>query len=291
MPPLWQRRSAIKFYRILALSWHWLLAGAWKIREKLNLPFTVSVGQGKSIRLFPVGQIARCLYCESYEADERTLVARSLKVGMTMIDIGANIGLYSLIADKLVGPSGVILSIEPSEETFQRLLNNQRLNNASRVKPLKTALGASDDQSMLLVRETGKLDGEKFVAACQPDIALEADIENVSVVTLDTLCRRNGITQVDFIKMDVEGGEYAVLQGARDLLASNPHLLMVFEHTRPLSERAGHRPDAIPKMLAEFGFRLYGWDAQAKDWTTSYDFILTHGNAWATTNPESLPRV
>ena len=278
-------------YRILALGWHWLLAGAWNIREKLNLPFAVSVGQGKSIRLFPVGQIARCLYCESYEADERALVARSLKEGMTVIDIGANIGLYSLIADMLVGPSGTVWSIEPSEETFQRLLNNRRLNNTSRVKPLKTALGASDDQSILLVREVGKLDGERFLATDEPGIALEADAENVSLVTLDTLCRRNGIDRVDFIKMDVEGGEYAVLQGARQLLASNPHLLMVFEHTRPLSERAGHRPEVIPKLLAEFGFRLYGWDARAKAWTTSYDFILTHGNAWATTNPESLPRV
>jgi len=275
--------------RLLGKPYRLWVRFTFRLKHKLRRPVVVRVPGADSICLHSEGQIASCIHAGSYEDFERDLVARHLRQGMTFIDIGANAGLYSLIAEKIVGPAGRVWAFEPSRDSYERLRRNLDLNLATRVKTVKLALSCKDDESLILLREKGQLDGERYLAPRNSPPADPADTENVTTITLDSFCRREGIGSVDFIKMDVEGGEYDVLRGARDTLSANPSLVMVFEHTREGCSRAGSTPVAIAELLAQHGFHLYAPDPKRKIWDSDHDYILSQGNAWAAANSASLP--
>ena len=220
---------------------------------------------------------------------ERRLVSRYLKPGMTVLDIGANVGLYSLLAERLVGSAGRVWAIEPAEDSYGRLLKNLALNGAGGVTAVKVALSAKNDHFATLLREEGFLDGERYLLPEGAKAIHAADTERVPTLTLDVFCQRQGIGQVDFIKMDIEGGEYEVLQGAGAILTANPGLVMLFEHTREGCARAGTTPQAITQLLAEYGFHLYAWNRKNRSWDSDHDYILGQGNAWAARSSASLP--
>ena len=127
--------------------------------EKSGKAITCHFSTGFDIRLFAKGQIAECLYMHSYEYDEIELVINHVKAGMNVIDIGANIGLYSIISDRLVGVEGHVWAFEPSTETHNRLLANLALNEASSVEPIKIALSDVVDSELTLKRDPGHMDG------------------------------------------------------------------------------------------------------------------------------------
>ena len=275
--------------RFLVTLYRYYLELAYAVKERFLWPVHVSLGGGLRIRLHPKGQIARCLHDGSYEAIECRLVARHLQPGMVVIDIGANIGLYSLIADRLVRPTGRVWAIEPSQDSHERLRDNLKLNSADRVTTVKVALSAKDDESAVLLRERGQLDGERYLLPDGRAVENPADTESVPTISLDTFCKRRDIRVVNFIKMDVEGGEHEVFRGARETLAANPELIMVFEHTREGCARAGTTPQAIVQLLAEHGLSLYAWNSEKNIWDSNHDYILSQGNAWATANRAKLP--
>lgn len=275
--------------RVLAIPWRLYWALTYAFKRRFGLPVSVSIDSRTRVRLLPEGQIARCLHGGSYEIVERRIVSRYLKRGMTVIDIGANVGLYSLIAERLVSPTGSVWAIEPSRDSYDRLLRNLELNGAGRVTPVKVALSSKDDHSAVLLRDRGHLDGERYLLPDGGKVEDPADTECVSTISLDTFCKRRGIWTVDFIKMDVEGGEYEVIRGASKILAANPGLVMVFEHTREGCVRAGSTPQAIAELLAEHGFHLYAWDREKKIWDSNHDYVLSQSNAWAAASSTKLP--
>jgi FkbM family methyltransferase len=265
------------------------LYGTLGVRRRLGMPVVVAVGSELRIRLLPEGQIAELAHTAGYENLECRLVSRLLSPGMTVIDIGANVGLYSIIAAKRVAPGGRVWAIEPSSETYARLLANLELNAVQVVTPVRLALSTKDDGSATLLRQAGHADGERFLQPGSGNSISVADAETVATLSLDTFCARSGIARVDFIKMDVEGGEYDVFRGSQSVLRTNPDLVMVFEHTREGCARAGRDPEEIRGMLKEFGLSLYGWDDRRKTWESDFSFILDTGNAWATADKSRLP--
>jgi FkbM family methyltransferase len=275
--------------RLLGKAYRRYLASTYALKVKFRRPVLVWVNRKTRVRLLAEGQIARYLHDGNYEGVERRLVSRYLKRGMTVIDIGANVGLYSLIAEKLVSPGGSVWAVEPSLDSYDRLLRNLKLNKARLVTAVKVALSAKDDRSAILLRETGHQDGERYLLPDGWKVESPADTEEVPTISLDTLCKRRGIRSVDFIKMDVEGGEYEVLRGATETLTANPGMVMVFEHTREGCARAGSTPQAIAQLLAQHGFHLFAWDRRKKHWESNHDYILSEGNAWAAASSAVLP--
>jgi FkbM family methyltransferase len=155
---------------------------------------------------------------------------------ITVIDIGSNIGYYAVLESKLVGARGRVIAVEPNPTAFSYLLRNIKLNKLTNVVAIKKAIGATDDTAkMLIKRETN------WSRILQTDEGFRVgtrDIIRVETVTLDTLVKQLGLKSVDLIRMDVEGFEYYVIKGSKnviekylpDILMEIHPYLMVGEH-------------------------------------------------------------
>lgn len=151
--------------------------------------------------------------------EERSLVAQHVRTGMTVVDIGANIGYYALLLRSLVGSSGSVVCIEPSPENLPELHRQIEANGFENIEVRECAVGRK--QSTLGVR-TGINAG----------MVEDGDgIASVNVFALSELLR----SAPDFIKIDVDGFEMNVLVGSHSVLVkSQPTLLLeVHPHLLP----------------------------------------------------------
>jgi FkbM family methyltransferase len=162
-----------------------------------------------------------------FERGEQAFVAEFLQPGMTAVDIGANRGLYSLISAFKVGESGRsgrVLAFEPSAREIKKLKQHIRLNRCRNISVFDCALGESEGTADLYV--VGGMD-----TGCnslrQPDIKSPVRMIRVPVKTLDQVLSEQSISSVDFMKLDIEGGEFAALKGATRLLeGSHPPVIL-----------------------------------------------------------------
>jgi len=269
--------------------------------RKNGSSFRCSVaGSDITFYLHPHGQIAEAFYTQEYEQTELALVTAGLRRGMNVIDVGANIGLYSIVADKLITPGGRVWSFEPSSETFECLVKNISLNNAESVIPVKMGLADTNGDIATLRRDPGFGDGERYLSSRQSDSRYRdsrsnkdsGDSEVVQITTLDHYVYTESVdmSHVDFIKMDVEGGEYDVLLGAQRVLVSNPNIVMMFEFSPVLCALAGHTQQDVYRFLSELDFQLYAWNRKQQTWDSDKALWLTAGNIWACRNKDLLPR-
>jgi FkbM family methyltransferase len=267
-------------------------------KEKINTPIKLDYKKGQlSVRLYPKGQIAKPLYTNQYEQSEINLVIDFLKPGMNVLDIGANIGLYSLIAEKIVSPSGTIWAFEPSTENFDRLKANLTLNKVLKVNPVQLALADIEDEMIVLLRDRGFGDGERYLALQQGPkytrntaVNDSGDIERVRVTTLDSFLYKEIKTpKIDFIKIDIEGGELRVFRGASRTLAENPDIMIFFECAPLCCQRAGNTTEEVFQYLRTFGFEIYAMNKSSRKWESNHELISTVGNLWACRHKEMLP--
>jgi FkbM family methyltransferase len=188
-----------------------------------------------------------------FEAAELAFVERFLRPGMTVLDLGAHYGLYTLLASKRVGRGGQVFAFEPSPRERKGLRLHLWLNRCKNVIVRESALGDEATESALYVVED-------WAAGCNslrpPAIPGETFTITVQVVKLDDWLAEQKINRVDFIKLDVEGGELAVLKGAAQLLERHPRPLIMAEvqdvRTRPWGYRARD-------ILDHLGARGYHW--------------------------------
>jgi FkbM family methyltransferase len=266
--------------------------------EKTNKPITFTLPRGVKIDLYPQGQIAELLYLSKFEYPELEMVIGFLKPGMNVIDIGANVGLYSIVADKMIGKSGKIWAFEPSHETNKRLMANLSLNNVSIISVEKMALADVVDAELTLKRDPGYRDGDRYLSTRKKDnqtvdsVSTDVgDTETVKVTTLDHYIYeiKDVKSPIDFLKMDIEGGEFSVFKGANKVLENNPDILLMFECTTQGCECNGHKVDDVFEYLRTFGFQIYCWDAIKRTWDDSAEATRVAGNLWACRNKEKLP--
>jgi FkbM family methyltransferase len=215
----------------------------WIRTTSVPLPFRLPF---KSWWLLRNNQISAYLLNGNYEDATSQFVQRYLQPGMVMLDIGANQGFFSLMASRLIGASGRIVAFEPSPRDRGYLKQHLRLNRCHNVEMVACALGESDGTADLHV-----VDGTE--TGCNslrpPDIAQPTRVVTVPVRRLDDVLRSSGVAKVDFIKIDVEGAELSVLQGATELLTRSPRPVILAEaediRTKPWGYRAA---DILSKL-------------------------------------------
>lgn len=144
-----------------------------------------------------------------YENSVKALIKRKLKKGMVFIDLGAHIGLYTLLASKLVGSNGLVVALEPHPENFAFLLINLKLNHCYNVIALNYAAYNDDKFVKLYVSSVSGWHSLKVK---------EGYHITVQARRIDTILNELAIRKVDFMKIDVEGAEYEVLEGAINTL-------------------------------------------------------------------------
>lgn len=194
------------------------------------------------------------------ETFEARLLERLLRPGMTVFDVGANHGLFSLEAAHLIGPSGRVHAFEPAPSTRDLLRRNLEGNDATRVvRIVPSAVGGAPGTARLRIHRD--LSGLNTLAGS--DIVwnhqrLRADdLVDVPVTTLDDHAEAERIERIDFLKIDVEGFELAVLRGASRLLSEQRVGWIMVEVGDVTCANARVDPADIPRLLDEHGYLLH----------------------------------
>ncbi len=216
---------------------------------------------GLRIYLYPGNETSRAIFLTGYyEPNEFYWLEKILKAGMTFIDVGANIGLYTLFAAKRVGPYGVVIAIEPSSREFARLKAHVELNRLSNVHLLQAAVSSCPGEADLLVA-TEEQSGHNTLGGFGYDSVRPQGKERVRVERLDDIVQQIGLQQVDVIKMDVEGAEFLVLQGATQTLRLFHPIVLMELSDRTLRHQGCHSGQ-IWEFLTQEGYRIYGFNEQ-----------------------------
>jgi FkbM family methyltransferase len=169
----------------------------------------------------------------------------SIKAGMTVIDVGAHIGYFALLAAKLVGDEGCVCAVEPSIENLEFLRTNISNNGFCNIAVHPYAAGR--DNRTRAFQLTGSSDSHGFYA--HPNTATVKTV-NVEQRQLDAIV--NG--RVDAIKIDVEGAELEVLEGMSGILNRNKNLILWAEWFPAGMRSAGREPTELPEALQRLGF-------------------------------------
>ena len=204
------------------------------LRRAYELALTVQTGgQGLACTL-PGGETVRVLprYAGlTWNPDEYRAFRDAARPGMVALDVGANVGSYTMLLGRWAGPSGRVFSFEPAPRLFKGLSRHVRLNHLdATVTPVCSAVGARSTMGRLLVAGTA---GESRLAGASEG----GDTMAVAVTSIDDFCAREGV-RPDFIKIDVEGAELDVLRGARRVIAERRGALALFVEMHPSIWRA-----------------------------------------------------
>ena len=185
--------------------------------------------------------------------NEWLLVNRFLKKGMTVIDIGAHHGFYTLLASTKVGVDGKVISFEPSPKEREKLKYHLILNNCSNVSVEGYALGKYNGETKFFIAN-GRDSG--FSSLRRPKINGQIRTIYVPIKTLDKYLQSRNIKKVDFIKIDVEGAELEVLEGAKNLLKRYPRPFILCEVSDKRTNAWNYKAKEIIMLLLNYNFTL-----------------------------------
>ncbi len=195
--------------------------------------------------------ICASIKAKAYEPHTVAAFKRILRPGMSVIDIGANVGFLTLTAAALVGPSGSVLAVEPNPMNVKLMEASRRLNGFAQIKILPVAAGR--EAGMLALRT----DGSNGTTTQLPgNYAAPLGATMVPVVGLETVLGDRKNDRVDFIKVDVEGAEGAALAGLSSIIERD-HPVIVSEFSPEvmpnLSAMSGHE---YLQSFVERGYKL-----------------------------------
>ena len=142
-----------------------------------------------------------------------------LAEGMNIIDIGANVGVYTVLAAEKVGKNGRVVAVEPEPKNYKQLLGNIKLNNFQNVISKNIAMTNHEGTEKLYL----------FSSLASHSLIFPEDKNSyieVPVKTIDKLLEELDIKKIDIIKIDAEGAEIPILKGAEKALRANPNMKM-----------------------------------------------------------------
>jgi FkbM family methyltransferase len=200
------------------------------------------------------GALDHELMYNQFEEGELNFVRRMLRPGMTVVDVGAHHGLYTLLASKCVGRQGRVLAFEPSPREASRLEKHLRLNRCRNVEVDGRAVADKAGEAELHVVDGPRDWGNSLRP---PSVAEPVHSVRVNTCRLDDALAEKGIRSVDFIKMDTEGAELAVLQGAQRLVHRAPRPVILAEVQDVRTRPWGYEAREIMRKLAQWNYRWF----------------------------------
>lgn len=154
-----------------------------------------------------------------HEPTSTRLVKEKVKEGDIVLDLGANIGYYTLLFSRLVGDKGKVIAFEPAPESFELLVRNVRLNNCQNVEVHKAAVSDRTGGARLFLNQRHIPDHRLYDSG---DGRKSIDVWAVRLDDLD-------LERIDFIKMDIQGAEWKALRGMLGLIDRNPSVKLLAE--------------------------------------------------------------
>ena len=183
-----------------------------------------------------------------WEGYQDTVVHQAVKKGMTVCDVGANIGYHTLRMAQWVGEQGRVFAFEPDAENYRLLVKNIAANNFKNVVAIQKAVCEKTGKACLYFCEGHR--GDHRIFDSQDDRKTAA----IETMAMDDFITEAG--RVDFIKMDIQGAEGLALQGMDKFLRDNGRLIFMTEFEPILLLKAGTSPQHFLNRLIEYGFQL-----------------------------------
>jgi FkbM family methyltransferase len=191
----------------------------------------------------------------AYEPEVTTALRAVLHDSDTVVDVGANSGVLTVMMGVAVGPTGMVVAVDPSPRAVERVQAQARVNALSNVRAVQAALGATARRETFLAGRTGI--GALPTADAEHTLPEPLDVE---VMRLDDLAA--GLGDVALVKIDTDGSELDVLMGAEDLLARTRPAI-VFEFYPEGMRRRKASASALFELLERHGYRLLRPDFEA----------------------------
>jgi FkbM family methyltransferase len=203
-----------------------------------------------------------------HEVAEYNLVKNLVKPGMVVFDVGANVGDYTLLFSQIAGNQGIVYAFEPTSSVFGKLQSRIEEKSCGNVKVFQNAVFSEDGftefnefpEEYSVWNSIGK--PQMLVPNSSTEYVPIAQSRTVTMISLDSFCQQQDVSRIDYLKIDVEGAESDVLQGAIALLKAKAIGFIQFEISQ--------------KMLE-------GLDRQAKD---TFDILAKHGYECHRINPD-----
>ena len=229
-------------------------------REKSNLwkskfnngSFEFTFFKNLKIELFEESALSKDIY-KGFENAELSFTHNVLQKGDIYIDIGANIGVFSLVAADKVSATGKVFAFEPAPRTYEKLKKNILINNMTQIEAINLGLSNEKQSLDFYVSETGHDAWNSLVK--NEEYGVVNNIK-IPVSTLDDELRSVEKEKVKMIKIDVEGWEKFVLLGAEKFLKEYSPILMV-EFTEVNTFNAGYFVQEIYDLLEAWGYKWY----------------------------------
>jgi FkbM family methyltransferase len=196
----------------------------------------------------------------TWEPSESAFLRARLRPGMTLLDVGANVGYFSLLGARAVGPSGTVVAVEPEPANYALLCANLWQAGAGNVVPLRAAASSFNGAISLSISGENCGDHRSFLERPGERIV------TVSGVRLDDVLQADA--QVDVVKIDIQGADHRAVIGMEGLLARWRPLLLVEFWPRGIDE-LGDRPVDVLSYYRSLGFSLTVIDRPGADpgWT------------------------
>jgi FkbM family methyltransferase len=202
------------------------------------------------MQLNPTEHIQQQLFWYGYyEKALGDILKKIIKPGGVFIDIGANIGYFSLLIANNV-PTAKVISFEPARDIFLKLKENISINNIKNITPFNAAIGEMNEEKELFISGADNLGMSSFQ---QPE-NFSGKKEIVQVLTIDDWFKRAGLAKIDVIKLDVEGSELSALKGMSEVLQSFKPMVIVEINPETLA-MFGLKSATIHNYLDKFNFK------------------------------------
>jgi FkbM family methyltransferase len=230
--------------------------------------------EGFILKFFP-SHFSQVIWRSSFIHDEalvqeENFYKRYLKQGDTVVDVGANIGYFSLLCSSIVGKEGKVYSFEPHPRIYKYLVANISLNNMTNITTYNLAVG-NETNEINLIQERNK-DDRSYISKNISDM-------KVTMKRLDDM--KINSTNVNLLKIDVEGFEKFVIEGASDILSKTQ--CVFFEASDSLFKRFGYDVYDLCSVLKDMQFDIYGiFNDQIKKFVKDSEIISSVPNLIAT---------
>lgn len=232
---------------------------------------------------YPIKSVLGCyLFTSAFEPAEVAFVQENLKQGDIFFDVGANGGIFTVIAAKKIGSSGHVYAFEPGLNELKLLRHNIAVNNLKNVTVVERAVSNKSGTAQFAVCYDGAMNS--LAKTDHPGQKIKA-WQTIETISLDEFVRKMNINKVNLIKIDVEGAEKLVIEGAAATFQSQEQLMILLEANNLNASSFNYSVWELLSELIDRGFNMYYFDRMssfskvagydAKLGTKIYNFIAS----------------
>src|SRR5262249_34723232 len=199
-----------------------------------------------------------------WELPTTKVLLANLKAGMSVVEIGANIGYYSVLISSTIGETGKLFAFEPNPEIYKILQDNIEINGYYKRTTLENKAVIDDIEEIAFHISTRDLSTSSIANFSQLNLQTdelkhlytqEQRILKVNTTSLDRYFDDFGI-KIDLIKMDAEGSEPRIFDGMKNIIKNNPNLVIICESNPPVISASSQEPKKFLEQIRSYGFPL-----------------------------------